>query len=131
MSKRSVFVSYSNRDAKWATQVQQALERLGLHATNTSHDLRVGDDWRKAVQTAMRKSDALVLLMTSPYASSSWMQYEAGMAEALGKRVMVLLPKRYPVAELPADLASGQVVQFDPQAPEQAAQDIATRLAAA
>ena len=50
------------------------------------------------------------------------MSYEAGVAETLGKQVVLLLPDKYPVAELPADFASTTVLDFDPQAPEVARQ---------
>jgi hypothetical protein len=71
----------------------------------------------------------LIVLMTTPQSGeSSWMAYEAGVAEALGKPIMVLLPSKYPVAELPADVAAGQVLDFDPKAPEGAAREIVHRL---
>jgi hypothetical protein len=130
MTKPSIFISHSNRDAKWASQVESALARLGLESFSPRH-APAGDKWRTSIKAAIRKSDAVLLLIASPYAASSWMQYEAGMAEGLGKPVMVLLPKTYPIGELPADLATGQIVEFDPQAPEEAAQIIATKLAAA
>ena len=130
MTKPTIFISYGHRDADLAQRVETALERLGLEAFNPARELRPGEDWRKAIQAAIKRSDALVMLFSTPdHLSSSWMTYEAGIAEALGKRVMVLLPSKYPVTELPADVASAQIVDFDPQAPERAAHDIAARLA--
>ena len=131
MSKRQVFISHSRRDANLAEQVVAELERLGLQVSSDA-EVRQGEKRRKVVQDAIKRSDALVMLIASPHeVSSSWMGYEAGVAEALGKRTMLLVPSKYPLAELPEDVAVGQVVDFDPQAPERAAQDIAKRLAAA
>jgi TIR domain-containing protein len=130
MSKSSIFLSYSSRDAKLAHQVEGELERLGLKAFNPMRDIPPDADFRKTIQAEMRRSAALVLLVASPYsAASSWMGYEAGMAEALGKRVLLLLPSKYPVAELPEDVATVQVVEFDPKVPKRAAHEIAERLA--
>jgi hypothetical protein len=53
------------------------------------------------------------------------------MAEALGKKVMVLLPNTHSVSELPADIASSPIVELDPKAPDRAAHDIIARLEAA
>jgi hypothetical protein len=131
MSKLSVFISYSHRDADLARELEKKLESLGLDAFNPERDLHPGDDWRKATQAAIKRSDAVVLIASPHTLSSSWTSYEAGMAEALGKRVMVLLPNRHSVSELPEEFAGRNVLSFDPQAPEQAAQDIASRLAAA
>ena len=129
MSKRSVFLSYSLRDRDDANQLERALERLGLQAFNPARELRVGEDWRKAIQAAIKKSHALILLAATPQsAASSWMAYEMGMAEALGKPILVLLPSKYPVTELPADVAAGQILDFDPNAPDRAAREIADRL---
>jgi hypothetical protein len=131
MSKRSVFISHSKRDAAVARQLANNLRRLGLTALNSADTLQPGDDWRKTTQTAIKQSDALILIASPDALSSSWALYETGAAEALGKRVMVLLPERHSVAELPGEISGSQVVGFDPRSPERAAHDIATLLAAA
>jgi hypothetical protein len=128
MTKPTVFVSYSRRDAELGRRFQDALRRLGLKTLNP--DVPPGEDWRHSIQSAIRQSDVVVTLTSTPESlRSSWTSYEAGMAEALGKRMLLLLPNRYSVADLPEDFASTQIVEFDPQAPERAAQDIASRLA--
>ena len=130
MSKRSVFLSSGARDKVVARRVESELKRLGLNAFNPDREVRPGDDWRKAVQAAIRRADALILVATTPQsAEASWMGYEAGMAEALGKRVMFLLPKKYPATALPADLGSGHLLAFDPKSPKQAARVILDQLA--
>jgi len=132
MSKPSVFISYSRRDAGLAQRVESALERLGLDAFNPAREVRPGENWRHAIHAAIKRSDALIMLIGSQKnLTSSWMTYEAGMAEALGKRVMVLLANKHSANDLPVDIASGQIVGFDPQAPARAAHDIVKRLAVA
>ena len=132
MTKPSVFFSYSRRDAELGQRVEIALKNFGLQAFNPARDLLSGEDLRKSIRSAIKRSDAVITLVSTPQSlSSSWTSYEVGVAEALGKRVMLLLPSEYSVAELPADFASTQIVEFDPQAPERAAHDIASRLAAA
>jgi TIR domain/Nucleoside 2-deoxyribosyltransferase len=131
MSKRSLFISYSRRDADLANSVADALERLGFNALDPGRELQPGDDWRKAIQTAIKRSDAVVLVASPQSSASSWSHYEVGIAEGLGKTVMVLLPNTHSVTELPADIASNPIVELDPKAPDRAAQDIVARLAAA
>jgi hypothetical protein len=131
MSKRSVFISYSRRDAGLANKVAGALERLGYDALDPGRNLQPGDDWRKAIQAAIKRSDAVILVASPHTLDSSWSLYEVGMAEALGKTVMVLLPNTHSVTELPADIASSPIVELDPKAPDRAAHDIVARLAAA
>ena len=132
MTKRSVVISYGHRDADVAKRVRKALKHLGLATLDPARKLGPGHDFRKTIQSAIKGADAIIMLAVTPHhLSSSWMSYEAGIAEALGKRVMLLLPNKYPTTELPADFASAQIVDFDPQAPERAAHDIAARLDAA
>jgi TIR domain len=129
MSRPSVFISSTQRDAGLAERFEAALKHAGLKASNPAREMGQGKDWRKSIQSAIKSSDAVIMLALTPQnLSSSWMSYEAGIAEALGKRVMLLLPNRNSVAELPADFASTQIVEFDPLAPEGAARDIASRL---
>jgi hypothetical protein len=132
MSRPSVFLSYSERDAKLGKRVETELKHLGLEALNAARAVRAGDDWRKAIQAAIKRADALIVLVLTPqFLSSSWMSYEVGIAEALGKVVMTLLANKHSVSELPADFASTQIIEFDPLASERAAHDIASRLAMA
>jgi hypothetical protein len=132
MTRRRVFISYKSSDAALAKQVAIALKPLGFDALNAKRESRSGEDWAKTTQSAIKRSDAVIMVALTPQnLSSSWMSYEAGVAEALGKRVMLLIPNTYPVTELPAEFASTPIVEIDPQAPERAAQDVASRLAAA
>jgi TIR domain len=125
-------MSYPNRDAKLAERVASALKHLGFDALDPTRKLRPGESWRKAIQSAIKRSDAVIMVASTPRTlSSSWMGYEAGIAEVLGKRVMLLLPNKYPVTEVPEDFASTPIVDIDPQAPERAARDVAAWLAAA
>ncbi len=130
MTRPTVFISYSRRDAELGQRFAIALKRLGLKALDPERELRPGEDWRHSVQSAIKQSDVVVTLVSTPASlQSSWTSYEVGVAEALGKRVLLLLPNKYSVTQLPADFASMQIVEFDPQAPEHAAHDIASRLA--
>jgi nucleoside 2-deoxyribosyltransferase len=127
-----IFISHSSRDAALAAKLEKELERLGLPTFNPSHEIDPNQNWRKAILAAIRRADALIVLVASPEAAStSWVGYETGMAEALGKRVIVLASQDHSPAELPADLAASQIVGFDPAEPERAARDIVERLAAA
>jgi len=132
MTKPSILISHLHRDAGLAKRLGSALKRLGLEAFNPTREIPDGARWRTVIQADIKRSDALIMLAVTPDSlSSSWMPYEAGAAEALGKPVIVLLSDKYSVSELPPDIASHQVLNFDAQAPERAAPEIAARLAMA
>jgi hypothetical protein len=131
MSKRSVFISYGHRDSALAKQLTNSLRRLGLRAIDPTRETRPGEDWRKEIQSAIKEADALIVIGSPHGLASSWVLYETGAAEALGKPVMVLFPEVHSVAELPKEISANQVVGYDPKSPERAAYDIMSRLAAA
>lgn len=131
MSKLSVFISHSHRDAGLAKQLANSLRRFGLRALSPSSGIQPGEDWRKEIQAAIKQSDALVLIASPEGLASSWVLYEVGAAEALGKNVMVLLPDKHSVAELPKEISAKHIVSFDARSPERAAHDIVARLVAA
>jgi len=130
MSKRSLFISYNHRDAGLAKTLEKDLEGLGFDASNPEREVPPGEGWRAAIQAAIKRSDALIVIASPHNLSSSWTSYEVGIAEALGKPVVVLLPDRHSVTELPEEINRSQVVGFDPRSPKRAAQDIVARLAA-
>jgi nucleoside 2-deoxyribosyltransferase len=130
MTKPTVFLSYSLRDADLVQRFEIALKRLGFKALNPAREMQPGDVWRQAILSALKQSDVVITLVSTPARfQSSWLLYEAGVAESLGKPVFLLLPNKYSSIDLPAGFAPNQIVEFDPEAPERTAQDIASRLA--
>jgi TIR domain len=126
MTKRSVFLSSRARDTAAAAKLAMALDQIGFETFNASTDVLPGADLRKSIQTAMRRSDMVLLMMSSPDDGlSSWMQYEAGMADALGKMVLTLVPDRFSMSQLPLDMLGQRVVQWDPNSPDLAAKLVA------
>ena len=127
-----VFVSSSRRDAELAAKIEHELRKLGVAAWTASEVVSAGDDWRRSVKTAIRDTDCFLLVVGSPDAASTgWTSYELGMAEALGKRIFLLLSHKYSPAQLPADLSGVPIIPFDPAHPELAAREVSERLLAA
>ena len=89
-----IFVSYSRRESAIAEKIAHALQEAGQ--TFLDRNLKPGEDWRKAVETAIKISDAVLVVIASPdTVGSSWTGYEIGMAEALGKPIMLLTSDRH------------------------------------
>jgi|ERR1700722_18533911 nucleoside 2-deoxyribosyltransferase len=129
MSDVKVFVSYSRRDAAVAEKISQALRGIKVLTTSLDTDVKPGDDFRKAIFSSLKSSDAVLAIATSPdVASHSWTGYEIGAAEALRKPIILMTSDRYSLSEFPESLASYPVVVFNPEQPERAAREIAERL---
>jgi TIR domain len=128
----SVFLSHSKRDTQLAAGIARELRGLGIVPSGAMGGSAVRRGWRQAVKGAIRGADAFVLVVGAPEAaSSSWVGYELGMAEAWSKPILILLSHNRMPDELPPDMSELPVVAFDPEQPERAARDIVDRLLAA
>lgn len=68
---------------EWLQQQAQTLEFFDAHA------LADGEDFRKAIRDAMDAASAVVLVASPAGEASQWVNYAAGLADALGKEVVV------------------------------------------
>ena len=91
-----IFLSYHRDDRNLAKRIKKRLAELlnsgsanvvvidGLDAAP------IGADVRESIKAAIESSNTVVLI-TSPNSSKSpWMNYEAGIADALGKKIVVV-----------------------------------------
>ena len=127
-----LFISYSSRDAELAARLEASIEALGSSVYNPLREMTPGSDFRKSIQAAIRRSDALIAIVSSPdSAANSWISYELGMAEAAGKDVLIVATQDYGVKDLPSDLAGWKIVHFDPDRTDLAARQIVDQLSSA
>jgi len=127
----NVFLSHSHRDTEIAAGIARELRRLGIELFDVD-SIAAGQEWRHTITEAVRSADAFVLVVGAPeVASSSWVGYELGMAEAWHKPILILLSHNRTPGELPPDMSELPVVAFDPAQPERAAREIVDRLLAA
>jgi hypothetical protein len=129
---RRVFLSHARRDADLARGVARELRKRGIEAFDAFENVTAGEDWRQTIKAAIRRADGFALIVSAPEAAStSWSSYELGMAEALGKRILLLLSHNYTAAQLPLDMAGLPIVAIDPTRPELIGREIIDRLFAA
>jgi nucleoside 2-deoxyribosyltransferase len=99
---------------------------------DVAESIAAGEDFRRSVKGSIRRSDAFVLLLSAPEsAASSWVAYELGIAEALGKPILLLLSRNHSTSQLPDDMRGLRTVAFDTEQPQEAAREIVDRLLAA
>jgi nucleoside 2-deoxyribosyltransferase len=95
---RKVFVSYAARDR---SLLSSALDQLRAnHVLSSEDDIVVdnkkeleGEDIRQATRAAIDAADTVLVLWSPAAAESKWVNYELGMASALGKRLVVVTPQ--------------------------------------
>lgn len=104
-----VFLSHSAEDQELADLVRSVLHLPG----DVPQAGASGQDLRKLVQARIAAADQVVVLWTPAAARSQWVSYEIGMADALGKRLLVVARDDASVTEAPSVLRDAEWLRFD------------------
>lgn len=124
---KNVFLSYARSNEPLAAALGAEMAKLQIGVFDPARDLAAGENWLAAIKSAIRKANAVVVLADNN-AQSSWVTYETGMADGLGKQLLVLRPEGTQVSALPAEFMSNQMIVFRPKFLASAAKEIAAAI---
>jgi hypothetical protein len=116
-SPPSVFISYALADRTQVKKLFDELKSVGVigqrdqivdHAKIIVKGPSRRDDVRKAIEDASK----IIVIWSSGGAESEWVNYEIAMADALGKQIIVVVPKgeRSPI---PDQIAENTIFEMD------------------
>lgn len=93
--KERVFLSYAPEDHAFAEAIKPKLGRFlnapgGLDIFDGLSDIKHGEDVRKALKSEMDAVSTVVIVASPAGDASQWVNYEAGLADALGKNVVIV-----------------------------------------
>ena len=111
-----VFISYSGEDSKRVAQVRKALTAVGVEVYTYEEDPRPGAQLAEKVKNEIKRTDAVVVLLSEKGSRSAWVHQEIGCAEMAGKLVVPLVESGTPESRL-ALLNGREYVPYDPDAP--------------
>jgi hypothetical protein len=83
-----IFISYNRHDAPFAQRLSRELERFNVHGFMDAVDVAAGSDWSSQLREAIRKADAVLVILSASAVQSSWVLAEIGLADSLGKIVI-------------------------------------------
>jgi tetratricopeptide (TPR) repeat protein len=86
----SVFLSYDHEDSARAAPIAAALESKG-HSVWWDRRIHGGAEYNSEIETAVERSDAVVVLWSDKSVRSPWVRDEAGEGRDRGKLVPVLI----------------------------------------
>jgi hypothetical protein len=95
MSKR-VFLSYAHQDRAFAESLKARLDEVlaehsqALDVFDVQSSVGAGENIRDAIQSAMHRASTVVIVSSPASDASQWVSYEAGLADALGKDVVIV-----------------------------------------
>jgi hypothetical protein len=114
-----VFLSHNARDAAWVKWIAENARSAGIEVYLYEHDLRPGELVADKLQSAIRESDALIVLLTGNSQFSPYVQQEVGAARALQKPVVPLVQPGIDQRSL-AMLQGVDYISFDFRSPQPA-----------
>jgi len=85
-----VFISYKNEELDFAENVISRLEKAGF-ATWADSNIGAGEEWRTAIDLAIKDAFALVVIMTPAAKASEYITYEWAYAWGSGIKVIPIL----------------------------------------
>jgi len=112
--KLKVFVSYSRRDASaFAEELVAGLELAGFAPFLDRHDIVAGEDWEARLSGLIEHADTVVYVVSPESVKSERCEWEVNTALEKTKRILPVLFKPVPEAEIPEALRRRQFVRFD------------------
>lgn len=103
-----IFVSYKHADEAFIHELEATLEKQGFEVW-TDQELPAGEDWKEAIDQAIRNAYAVLVVITPAAAQSEYVTYEWSYAWGKGIKIIPLL--REPTTMHPR-LATLQHIDF-------------------
>lgn len=94
---RKIFLSYATQDKALAQSLKSDIGKLlsgdpneALDVFDVGTDIAVGDDIRKSIREAIDAASTVVVISSEEADASPWVNYEVGLADAMGKHLVVV-----------------------------------------
>ena len=87
----SIFISYSHKDRVVAEILAKKLRDIGYETWIDFEGITGGNKWKKSIDDALKRSSALVVLLTPESIISEWVHYECAQANSYGHAIIPLL----------------------------------------
>src|SRR5215468_7205492 len=112
--KLKVFISYSRRDAsEFADELVAGLELAGFAPFLDRHDISAGEDWEARLGGLIAQSDTVVFVVSPESVKSERCVWEVTQTGDFSKRLIPVIHKPVPDADIPQQLSRLQFVRFD------------------
>jgi hypothetical protein len=121
-----IFISYSHSDKAWATEFAKALQEAGLDVWFDDFRIEAGESLVEALEEGLRKSDDIVLLLSSDSIRKPNLFFEIGAALAMKKRIIPIVPQDLDASRLP--LLLQRIKYLIRKSPGESAKEVANAL---
>ena len=103
-ARLKVFVSYSRKDREIAEELVAGLELCGFDAYLDQEDIAPGEPWEDRLRSLIRQSDTVVFVISPDSIASTHCTWEVDETERLSKRLVPVMFRPVPDADVPTRL---------------------------
>lgn len=111
---KHIFVSYKHEEQDFVEMLIRQLQAAGFQVWVDTEQLRAGENWREAINFAIKDALALILVISPEAKASQYVTYEWAYAQGAGVKVIPLLLK--PTEKLHPQLEMLQYLDFTDRA---------------
>ena len=115
-----IFVSYSYEDRKYLDGLKEVLRTHGVIEGNETSiidpflkTIAVGENIRENIKKEIQSASKVIIIYTNNTEFSQWVNYEVGMADALGKPMVVVRPRGLKETTLLSFLKHIKLIEVD------------------
>ena len=102
--KLKVFISYSRKDARFADELVAGLDVAGFAPYLDKHDIAPGEPWEERLGRLIGTADTVVFVISPDAVVSERCAWEVAETERLGKRLLPVVWRVVPEADVPERL---------------------------
>lgn len=110
---KNVFISYDSQNQAFAANLAKSLKDRGIKSFLSGNEIRAGGNWLEVLKDEVETADGFILVMPAKTAKSSNNAFfETGVARALGKAVVIVVPDIEDVdrSNIPVEIANAVIV---------------------
>jgi hypothetical protein len=126
-----VFVSYSRADIIRVLALVSALRQAGLQTWMDVENLRPGDRWKDAIETALANAHALIFCISPLSVESAWTSVELKAALRSRLKIVPVMVRQVDLQLLPPSIREQQVLDMERWPTRMASTRAAVAIAAA
>jgi HEAT repeat protein len=112
VAQESVFLSYRSTEVEFALKLAVDLKGAGVKLWMDRLDIKPGDDWLKALQTAVSGCAAMIPVLSPDYVASGYCEKELARADRMSKQIFPVIIREVPDASWPIEIQRHQYIDF-------------------
>lgn len=102
-----VFISYSSKDTAFAAQLERLLHKTNVRGFLDQSDIAAGAGLSTLIRDEINSATALLVLLSEDAVKSNWVLFEIGLAQSLGKPIILILLPATDLDNSVLDLVNG------------------------